>query len=243
MTQFEARHWWGELYADEPSAVYRTMRRRFPGHGNLALLNIDIVRAFVGEPAADLVSAVALWPTACGPDAQRALPAVAELLAAARSAAIPIVHCRPGAEWASYTGDTVKGERGEGYANARPGAVDFVDEAAPMDGELIIPKPKASAFFDTHLATTLRQLGVERLLVTGGSTSGCVRASVVDGFSHGFRPYVVEEAVFDRSRVSAAASLWDLDARYADVIQLQEALQMVNEAPVVASSRSEVGAR
>ena len=224
------RRWWEELHSVEPSAVYRTMRRRFPRDGRLAVLNIDIVRAFVGEPASDVESAVALWPTACGPDAQLALPAVARLLAAARAANVFVVHCRPGAEWARFTGDTVKGERGEGYANARPGAVDFDASALPLDGELVIHKPKASAFFDTHLASTLRAAAVDALLVTGCTTSGCVRASVVDAFSHGFRPFVVEEAVFDRSRVSAAASLWDLDARYADVIGLEEALAMLGDA-------------
>lgn len=227
MSEATGHRWWEELHRAEPSSVYRTMRRRLPRDGRIALLNIDIVRAFVGEPTSDLEAAVAAWPTACGPDAQRALPAVAELLAAARAARIPVIHCRPGAEWASWTGDTVKGERGEGYANARPGAVEFDPAAAPQDGELVIPKPKASAFFDTHLASTLREARVDSLLITGCTTSGCVRASVVDAFSHGLRPFVVEEAVFDRSRISAAASLWDLDARYADVITLAEAVEML----------------
>jgi maleamate amidohydrolase len=231
MTEEAQHRWWEELHLSEPSAVYRTMRRRLPRDGRMALLNIDIVRAFVGEPTADIEAAVAAWPTACGPDAQRALPAVAALLSAARAAGTPVIHCRPGAEWASWTGDTVKGERGKGYANARPGAVEFDPAAAPIDGELVIPKPKASAFFDTHLATTLREARVDTLLVTGCTTSGCVRATVVDAFSHGLRPFVVEEAVFDRSRISAAASLWDLDARYADVITLEEAIAMLQATP------------
>lgn len=227
MSDGQQRRWWEELHLAEPSAVYRTMRRRLRRDGRPALLNIDIVRAFVGEPDMEFESEIYQWPTSCGPDAQRALPAISTMLVAARSAGIPIIHCRPGAEWSAWTGDTVKGERGEGYANAQPGAVDFDPSAMPAAGELVIPKPKASAFFDTHLSSTLREAGVDTLLIAGCTTSGCVRATVVDAFSHGFRPFVVEAAVFDRSRISAAASLWDMDARYADVITLAEALAML----------------
>jgi nicotinamidase-related amidase len=210
------------------------MRRRQDRDVRAALLVIDVVASFVGPPGATLEEAVAQWPTACGPAAHAALPHIAGLLAAARAAGAPIVHCRPAAETAPFTGDTVKGELGPDWVNGRPGAVAFHPAVAPRAGELVLPKPKASAFFDTPLATTLRRLRADAVVVAGCSTSGCVRASVVDAFSHGFATFVVEEAVFDRSQLSAAASLWDMDARYADVVGADEGAALPKGASVPA---------
>jgi maleamate amidohydrolase len=227
MTTGSDRRWWQEPFTEEAPEVYRTLRRRMPPRGRTALLLIDVVRSFVGPPVATLEEAVREWPTSCGPDAHAALPQVDRLLSAGRAAGVPIIHCRPGAENARFTGDTVKGELDGEWVNARPGAVEFVAEAAPRDGELVLPKPKASAFFETPLATSLHNLQVGTVVVAGCTTSGCVRASVVDAFSHGFTTYVAEEAVFDRSRLSAAASLWDMDARYADVVGVEEAISVL----------------
>lgn len=222
-----ALRWWEELFDAEHPGTYRAMRRRLPRDGRPALLVIDVVTSFVGAAGAGLEEAVAEWSTACGPAAHAALPQIARVLEAARAAGVLIVHCRPAAETAGFTGDTVKGELGPDWANGRIGAVDFDRAVLPRTGELVLPKPKASAFFDTGLATVLHRHSVDTVVVTGCTTSGCVRASVVDAFSHGFRPFVVEDAVFDRSRLSAGASLWDMDARYADVIGTEEATALI----------------
>ncbi len=89
-------------------------------------------------------------------------------------------------------------------------------------GDLVITKQYASAFFATHLASTLTALAVDTLLVTGCTTSGCVRASVVDAVSHGFRPIVVVEGVGDRAREPHDANLFDMDNKYGDVVPLAE---------------------
>ncbi len=127
---------------------------------------------------------------------------------------------RPGAGAARHLGETVKGEFAGEHVNGRPGAVDFVAEAAPRPGELVLEKPKASAFFDTPLGTHLRAAGIDSVVVAGATISGCVRATAVDAFSWGFRTFVVEDAVFDRSRLSAGVGLYELDSRYADVVDL-----------------------
>ncbi|MFC4055456.1 isochorismatase family protein [Actinomadura syzygii] len=217
--------WWQEAFAGEAGAAYASFaHRQDPGH-RPAVLVIDVVRSFVGSPGLDLDAAIAEWPTACGPAAHRALPAIAAVLAAARAAGVPVAHLRPSGPAARHLGPTVKNELVGEFVNGRPGAVDFVTESAPREDELVIAKPRASAFFDTPLATCLRALGVDDLIVMGTTTSGCVRASVVDAFSHGFRPFVVEQAVFDRSRLSAAVSLYEMDAKYADVVQLDDVLE------------------
>lgn len=227
-----AQRWWQDRFHGEEGAAYASMHRTQARGARPALVLVDVVRSFVGEPGRSLREAIEEWPPSCGPAAFASLPHVARLLQAARSArgerGIPIVHLRPRAEDAPFFGDTVKGELID-FVNARPGAVDFVPEAAPMDGELVLPKPKASGFFDTPLGTYLRRIGVDCVIVGGATTSGCVRATVVDAFSWGFPTFVVEEATFDRSELSAAVSLYEMNAKYADVITCDDAIAWLGE--------------
>ena len=92
-------------------------------------------------------------------------------------------------------------------------------------GDLVIVKKYASAFFGTHLAALLTAKRIDTLVVTGCTTSGCVRASVVDALGYGFRPIVPSEAVGDRAQEPHEASLFDLAAKYADVVPVEEAVE------------------
>ncbi|RBY78923.1 isochorismatase [Geodermatophilus sp. TF02-6] len=94
----------------------------------------------------------------------------------------------------------------------------------PEAGEPVVVKQYASAFFGTSLASTLRAAGVDTVVVAGVSTSGCVRASAMDALNSGFRPQVVRQACADRSPALHEANLADLDAKYADVVDLPDAL-------------------
>lgn len=94
----------------------------------------------------------------------------------------------------------------------------------PEAGEPVVVKQYASAFFGTPLASTLHAAGVDTVVVAGVSTSGCVRASAMDALNCGFRPQVVREACADRTPVLHGNNLADLDAKYADVVDLAEAL-------------------
>jgi maleamate amidohydrolase len=215
--------WWQQLFAGLEGVAYGAFHHRPAQRGTRpALLMIDIVESFVGPREASLEEAIQAWPTACGPFAREALPHVADLLAIARAARLPVVHTAPSGPRARWLGPTVKGELDGDFVTGRPGAIDFVPEAAPAEDELVIHKPRASAFFNTPVATYLHSLGIDSVIVGGATTSGCVRASVVDAFSHGFDVFVVEEAVFDRSRLSAAVSLYEMNAKYADVLALAE---------------------
>jgi nicotinamidase-related amidase len=100
--------------------------------------------------------------------------------------------------------------------------VDLDPRLSVQPGDLVITKQYASAFFATNLASTLTALAVDTLLVTGCTTSGCVRASVVDAVSHGFRPIIVVEGVGDRAKEPHDASLFDIDNKYGDVAPLAE---------------------
>jgi maleamate amidohydrolase len=89
----------------------------------------------------------------------------------------------------------------------------------------VLNKLFASAFFGTPLASLLTAAGIDTLIVTGASTSGCVRATVVDALQHGFRPLIPREAVGDRNPAAHEANLFDMDAKYGDVLSLEETLR------------------
>lgn len=93
----------------------------------------------------------------------------------------------------------------------------FMPEVAPREGEPVITKQYASAFFGTSLAATLSFHGVDTVVLTGVSTSGCVRASAVDALQHGFIPLVVRDAVGDRGRAQHEANLFDIQAKYGEI--------------------------
>ena len=101
----------------------------------------------------------------------------------------------------------------------------IVSELAPATGELVVRKTVPSAFFGTPLAQWLTQRGVQTLVVAGAVTSGCVRASVVDAMSWGFRPVVLSDCVGDRAIAPHDASLFDMGQKYAAVMTRDEALQ------------------
>ena len=101
---------------------------------------------------------------------------------------------------------------------------------APAAGEAVIEKRWASAFFGTDLALRLRAAGADSLVVAGLTTSGCVRATAVDGLQHDYRVVVPREATGDRNPDAHAANLFDLNAKYADVLALQEVLSLLPSA-------------
>jgi len=102
------------------------------------------------------------------------------------------------------------------------------NEIAPLPGEPVVSKRQASAFFGTHLITQLNVLRVDSLIITGCTTSGCVRATVTDGFSLGFRPTVIQDCVYDRSQVSHKVSLFDMNSKFADVLTSDEIINFIN---------------
>lgn len=111
-----------------------------------------------------------------------------------------------------------------GLTEDAPGSA-IVPELAPAPGELVVRKTAPSGFFGTTLAAWLTQQGVKTLMVAGSTTSGCVRASVVDAMCHGFRPVVVSDCVGDRALAPHEANLFDMQQKYAAVMDRDEALR------------------
>ena len=107
--------------------------------------------------------------------------------------------------------------------------VEIDPRIAPREDEPVLNKLFASAFFGTALSSLLAANGCDSLIVTGASTSGCVRATAVDALQHGYRPIVPREAVGDRNPDAHAANLYDLDAKYGDVVSLAEVIEHLEE--------------
>jgi maleamate amidohydrolase len=182
--------------------------------GRPAVLVVDLVRAYTEDGG----------PFAL-PDPAAAVAATAELVAAARAGGHLVV-------WTvvRYAAGLADGGL---FVRKVPALAAFAEDAPggwgaltlrPEPGEPVLVKQYASAFFGTSLAATLHTAGVDTLVVTGVSTSGCVRASAMDALNSGFRPQVVRQACADRSVALHEANLADLDAKYADVVDLAEAL-------------------
>ena len=102
---------------------------------------------------------------------------------------------------------------------------EFFDDIAPASGDVILPKKHPSAFFGTPLTSHLIDLGVDTLIITGCTTSGCVRSSVTDAFALNFKVIVPEDCVYDRAPTSHAVNLWDMNGKYADVMTSAEVIE------------------
>lgn len=218
---------WQNFFPEEERRIYEKAgyKGRQPFGRNPALLIIDVILGFTGTKPMDVMEAIDEFPTSCGKVAWEGLPKIRELLEACRKVNIPVVYSKGDAEFKEAMGNATK--RVVGQKDLEKLGMDFPDMIKPLDGEFVVRKARASVFFGTHLVTYLVNKGVDSLLVTGTSTGGCVRATVLDGYSYGLPVFVVEECVFDRSRTSHLVNLFEMNAKYANVITLAEALACI----------------
>ena len=174
-----------------------------------------------------VMEAIDEFPTSCGQVAWDALPKIKELLHACRDAEIPVIYSTSDPDFKAAFGNATK--RGVDKTDFEKLAVEFPEMIKPRDNEFIVRKARASAFFGTHLITYLVRKNIDSLLIAGTSTCGCVRGTVLDGYSYGYPVFPVEECIFDRSRTSHLVNLFEMNAKYASVIQLSEALDYVGQ--------------
>ncbi len=213
-------HCWKDLIPAETLEIYRHYRRdTFVGEAP-AVLAIDLYNmAYEGGPV-PIAEVTREHPSACGEHAWNAIAPTKKLLKAARRCGLPIIYTTN--ETRPHTApEKAPATRRRGSTITEDGFRIF-HEFEPAPEDLIVYKLRASAFFGTALTTHLTQLGVRSLIVCGESTSGCVRASVVDAYSHGFHVAIAEEACFDRSPISHKVNLFDMHHKYADVLGTEE---------------------
>ena len=224
---------WDRFLTEQDKAHLSQSTRRPIGFGERpALLLIDLYRWVFGDKPEPLVDAIKTWPGSCGPAAWQSLPHIQKLLGLARAAGIPVIHLT-GLEDANSGvigwNEAVHHDAGRRHisqdgptAERRLHRYDIVDEVAPIPGEAVLRKAAPSGFWGTPLAAHLNYLGVDTLITCGESTSGCVRATVVEGCTYRYRMMVVEECVFDRHEATHAMNLFDMHQKYADVVPLAE---------------------
>lgn len=172
------------------------------------------------------------FPSNCGEAGALGVERIATVLEMARSLEIPIFHTqfilRPDGKDIGVYGRKRSLLRIEGWCLEGSLGADFVAKTAPLDGEIVLVKKKPSAFFGTPLLGLLIDRGIDSLIVMGGSTSNCVRATVVDAMSFNYRVTVVSDAVFDRVAISHHVALFDMQRQYADVADSGEVIAMLN---------------
>lgn len=171
-----------------------------------ALLVIDVQTKNTG-PNEPIIDAIDASPTAMGTLAWQALEHIQRLLAAARNTDVPVIYTRsvPPA-----------------YDDPTHPDLDIVEAIAPAEDDPVIDKAYASPFNRTDIISLLTQQRIDTVVVTGGTTSGCVRATVVDAQSHGYSVVVPHECTFDRIDASHRVGLLDMWMKYAEVLDRDE---------------------
>ena len=220
MTDEFEDHCWKAVVPPGVLETYACYRRKTFVGAAPALLAIDLYEVVYAGGAKAPEELAKTHPNSCGIFAYEAIEPTQRLLSAARAASLPIFYS---------TGDTRSESRPNVIAATKRNrppvrASDYAirPEFKPQPGDVVITKQRASVFFGTPLVAHLMQLGIQTLIVCGESTSGCVRASVVDAYSYGFHVVLVEECCFDRSLISHQINLFDMHHKYADVLHVDE---------------------
>lgn len=209
-------HCWRDIVSDEILRVYEPYHRDVYVGESPALLAIDLYNLVYRGGAKEPHEIIGDYPSTCGKYAWDAVEPTKALFAAARKAGVPVLYTT-----APMTSDVVATNRQAGLASSNED-YEIFDAFAPQEGDIMIVKERASAFYGTPILPELNRLGIKSLIVCGESTSGCVRASTVDAYSAGYHVTLAEECVFDRSLLSHKVNLFDLHHKYADVLGVDE---------------------
>ena len=201
-----------------------------------ALLIIDVNWAFCGDKPEPILNSIKRWRNSCGEEAWTALPYIKSLLDKCHEKGIPVIYTtgvRRDDNWDSgswlWKNSRSRTEQPTRVSNLDPNEI--VTPITPAPQDIVVYKQKPSGFFGSNMASYLTLLGCDSVIVTGTTTSGCVRATVLDAFSLNYRIALVEEGCFDRSQASHAINLCDMNAKYADVVPVGEALAFLDGLP------------
>jgi len=213
-------HCWRDVIPADVLELYAHYARDVRVGPSPALLAIDLYELAYQGGAKPLAEISKTYPSSCGQYAWTAITPTRRLFAAARAARLPVFYS---------TSDTRPQSRPKAVRATQrrdipldPALYAIRPEFAPRPEDTVITKSRASAFFGTPLAAHLTQLGVKSLVLCGQSTSGCLRATAVEAYSHGFHVTIAEECCFDRSPISHKVNLFDLHHKYAGVLHTSE---------------------
>ena len=215
---------WDGIISEEEQRAYNAAGfGRDTGLGKRpALLIIDVQYRTVGTKPMPFWEAIKEFPTSCGEVGWEAVANIARLLKVFRERGWPVLYPYVSPKQSFDVGRLA--DKVPALLGVAANGYDFVAEVAPEGDDILLPKKHPSAFFGTPLASYLIDKGADSVVVTGCTTSGCVRGSVVDAFAYNFRALVPQDAVYDRSRTSHAVNLFDMASKYADVMPTDAAI-------------------
>jgi nicotinamidase-related amidase len=201
-----------------------------------AVLVIDVSFNFCGDRPEPVMESIKRWPNSCGEDAWSGVAAIRKLIDVARAKGVPVIYTTGSFrhdQWdmGSWSWKNSRSDEWSGRTVSNLDGDTIVPDIAPEPQDIVVLKQKPSGFAGTPLLSYLTLLGCDSVLVTGTTTSGCVRATVLDAFSNNFRVIIAEEGCFDRSQASHAINLCDMNAKYADVIGVAEVIDYINRLP------------
>jgi maleamate amidohydrolase len=203
------------------------------------LMVIDVNYAFCGDRREPILDSIKRWKLSCGEVAWDALPILVKLIETAHIKEIPVIYTtgysrtdkwdRGSWSWKNPRGENL--EHSEPAPKTNRDGNDIMDEITPKPQDIVVWKQKPSAFHEAPTMSYLNLLKADTVIIAGTTTSGCVRATAVDAFSHNFHVSVIEDGCFDRSDVSHAITLLDLHAKYADVVKSDGVIEYLNNLP------------
>jgi nicotinamidase-related amidase len=207
---------WDAFLTDRDKAHIAARGPRRPkGRGaKPAVIVVDDYYGSTGTERLPILELIKEWPGSCGLEGWEAIDKTVPLLDGARANGVPIIY--------------LHGLGAFGHSATTPEKLaksnEIIAEIAPQEGDIVIQKSAASPFHNTPILFHLNQLGIDTLIVVGESTSGCVRATVVDGSALKYKVNVVGECCFDRTEASHWINLFDMNTKYADVIDVADAI-------------------
>jgi maleamate amidohydrolase len=220
---------WDDVLSERDREVFAAAGwGRRAGYGKRpAIMVIDVNYNFCGDQRQPILQSIKRWHFSCGERAWDGIDAIRKILRAARKKRLPVIYTtNPRREDGFDLGIwSLKGTRSSEKVDVLGHkGNEIVKEVSPLPGDLFIEKRKPSAFFGTPLMSYLTSMAADSLILTGTTTSGCVRASAVDALSYDLRVTIPEEAVFDRGELSHKMALFDLHMKYIDVTDLADVL-------------------
>lgn len=219
---------WKKIFPIEDREIYEAggfTGDQEPGE-KPALLIIDVVESFTGRKGISIEESQKEYPTSCGARAWSAVDNIKKLLNKFREKDLTVIYVKGNPVTRYHCGSATKATQNKAICN-KVHSASIVKEIAPGKDEFVLEKTKASAFFCTPLVSCLNRLGIDTLYISGCVTSGCIRASVIDAYSYGYKVFVVEECVFDRSLFSHFVNLYEMNVKYADVITIEDVLRNI----------------
>ncbi|OWT59119.1 cysteine hydrolase family protein [Candidimonas nitroreducens] len=223
---------WDVYLSDADLAVIRRAKfgRRMGFGSRPAVVVIDVQKFMIGE-----ADALMDWPSNSGEAGFAAIPHIQRVLRAARARKVPCFFAAFELDPSGKDMGVYRRKRDlldtENWCLAGSKGAELLPDLEAGSSDIVFVKKKPSAFHGTPLLGYLVERGIDTLIIVGGSTSNCVRATVFDASSHNFRTIVVREGVFDRIPISHAISLFDMDRQFADVVSSADVVQYLDGIP------------